>query len=408
MKEERNALQKEVFPKLRKLCMKHGFRFQAIDLRWGVSEEAGLDQQTMKICLEEIERSQRVSPKPNFIVLLGDRYGWRPLPYEIPADEFEEIKKVVSPPDKDFLFWEGDILEDDQLKKREGWYCRDENAVPPVYCLKPRLVDYDNASDDEIKKARDLEYKDWENIEKRLKSILLNAIDELGWDKNDSRRFKYESSATEQEIIKGVLKLPEDGSLSEEHIFSFIRKIKGKKGIPFDDNSKDFFDFTAAGTIDASAEEKLIALKDKIDDKLHSSNIFDYETEWEGKGVNKQHIKKLCADVYSSLEKVINEQIDEFEDKDPLDIEIEAHKEFGEERCKFFIGREDNRAQIKNYLDNPNSRPLIVYGESGSGKSALMAQAVEDSHQDFYKVLLIMLLFGLLVPHRNHQICVLY
>jgi len=51
--------------------MEHGFRFQAIDLRWGVSEEAGLDQQTMKICLEEIERSQKVSPKPNFIVLLG-------------------------------------------------------------------------------------------------------------------------------------------------------------------------------------------------------------------------------------------------------------------------------------------------------------------------------------------------
>jgi WD40 repeat protein len=386
MKEERNALQKEVFPKLRKLCMEHGFRFQAIDLRWGVSEEAGLDQQTMKICLEEIERSQRVSPKPNFIVLLGDRYGWRPLPYEIPADEFEEIKKVVSPSDKDFLFWEGDVLKEDQLKKREGWYCRDENAIPLVYCLKPRLVDYEqNDSDEEIKEARDLEYKDWENIEKRLKSILLNAINDLSWDNNDPRRFKYESSATEQEIIKGVLKLPEDGSLSEEHIFSFMRTIKNKKHISFDDYSKDFFDFTAAGTTDLSAEEKLIALKDKIDDKLPSSNIFDYETEWEGNGVSKQHIEKLCDDVHSSLEKVINEQINEFEEKDPLDVEIEAHKEFGEERCRFFMGREDNRAQIKNYLENPNSKPLIVYGVSGSGKSALMAQAVEDSHPGFYK-----------------------
>ncbi|MEN6553436.1 MAG: AAA family ATPase, partial [Methanobacterium sp.] len=386
MKEERNALQKEVFPKLRKLCVEHGFRFQAIDLRWGVSEEAGLDQQTMKICLEEIERSQKVSPKPNFIVLLGDRYGWRPLPYEIPADEFEEIKKVVSPFDKDFLLWEGDVLEDDQLKKREGWYCRDENAVPPVYCLKPRLVDYgEDASDDEIKEARDLEYKNWETIEKRLKSILLNAIDELGWNKDDPRRFKYESSATEQEIIKGVLNLPKDDSLSEEHVFSFIRKIKGKKSIYFDDYSKDFFDFTASGTIDASAEEKLAALKDKIEKKLSKSNRFDYETEWEEKGVNKKHIKKLCDDVYSSLEKVINEQINEFEDKDPLNIEIEAHKEFGEERCKFFKGRKDSLAQIKNYLDNPNSKPLIVYGESGSGKSALMGQAVEDLHPNFYK-----------------------
>jgi len=43
--EERNALQRRVWPELAKLCEKAGFRFQAIDLRWGISEEAGLDQQ---------------------------------------------------------------------------------------------------------------------------------------------------------------------------------------------------------------------------------------------------------------------------------------------------------------------------------------------------------------------------
>ena len=89
LKEERNALQEKVFPRLKELCLEHGCRFQAIDLRWGVSEEAALDQQTMKICLGEIERCQKTSPRPNFIVLLGDCYGWRPVPFEILADEFE-------------------------------------------------------------------------------------------------------------------------------------------------------------------------------------------------------------------------------------------------------------------------------------------------------------------------------
>jgi hypothetical protein len=37
LKEDRNGLQRHVFPKLRELCMRHGCRFQAIDLRWGVS-----------------------------------------------------------------------------------------------------------------------------------------------------------------------------------------------------------------------------------------------------------------------------------------------------------------------------------------------------------------------------------
>ena len=136
------------FPKLRELCMEHGFRFQAIDLRWGVSEEAGLDQQTMKICLEEIERSQNVSPKPNFIVLLGDRYGWIPFPYEIPADEFEEILTKVSKKDEELLVWNEEWPEEDFSSYNRGWYRKDENANPPVYCLKPRILDYsDKASD---------------------------------------------------------------------------------------------------------------------------------------------------------------------------------------------------------------------------------------------------------------------
>ena len=44
LKAERNALQAQVFPRLRELCQRRGSRFQAIDLRWGVREEAALDQ----------------------------------------------------------------------------------------------------------------------------------------------------------------------------------------------------------------------------------------------------------------------------------------------------------------------------------------------------------------------------
>jgi hypothetical protein len=57
LKAERDALQRDVFPKLRKLCEENGTRFQAIDLGWGVRDEAALDQQT--------------GIKPNFIVLPG-------------------------------------------------------------------------------------------------------------------------------------------------------------------------------------------------------------------------------------------------------------------------------------------------------------------------------------------------
>ena len=56
LKLERDVLQNRVFPELRQFCEMKGARFQAIDLRWGISEEAGENQQTMNICLEELFR----------------------------------------------------------------------------------------------------------------------------------------------------------------------------------------------------------------------------------------------------------------------------------------------------------------------------------------------------------------
>jgi hypothetical protein len=91
----------------------------------------------MKICLEEIKRCQRVTPRPNFIVLLGDRYGWRPLPTEIPAKECEHIVARVSNEDKVVLVW-----DKNQPEGQKGWYLRDDNAVPPVYCLQERGEEY--------------------------------------------------------------------------------------------------------------------------------------------------------------------------------------------------------------------------------------------------------------------------
>ena len=46
----------------------------------------------MEICLREIRRCQATGVKPNFIVLLGDRYGWQPLPARIAATEWNGLE----------------------------------------------------------------------------------------------------------------------------------------------------------------------------------------------------------------------------------------------------------------------------------------------------------------------------
>src|SRR5271157_2939043 len=126
--EERNALQREVFPQLSKVCEEHGARFQAIDLRWGVRDEAVFGQKMMEICLAEIERCQRTRIKPNFIVLLGDRYGKPPLPARVQASEFKAVlSRVDSEADRALI---------------ESWYRQDDNAIPAEYLLKPRTGEF--------------------------------------------------------------------------------------------------------------------------------------------------------------------------------------------------------------------------------------------------------------------------
>ena len=218
---ERNALQERVFPRLRELCAQHGARFQAIDLRWGVSEEASLDQQTMNICIGEIERCQQVTPRPNFIVLLGNRYGWLPPPSQIPAAEFEAIlEQLPDSEDRDLL-----------LK----WFHRDDNAVPPEYCLQPRSGEY-------------AIYEHWETTERRLRTILEIAAEQLKlW---PDELIKYVTSATEQEIVDGAMRVAD----ARDHVFCFFREIDG---LPQDLKAKGYIDLDANHRPDQDATSKL-------------------------------------------------------------------------------------------------------------------------------------------------------
>jgi len=129
LKHERDALQRDVFPKLEQFCASRQFQFQAIDLRWGVPTEAGLDHRTMRICFEELRRSQEISPQPNFLILLGNRYGWRPLPEEVSQAEFEQLAAAAnSETNNPIPGTHGKTA----LQVLKEWYRCDENVLDPT------------------------------------------------------------------------------------------------------------------------------------------------------------------------------------------------------------------------------------------------------------------------------------
>ncbi|CAK0781066.1 DUF4062 domain-containing protein [Gammaproteobacteria bacterium] len=81
MEAERNYLLQHVFPEVRERCAERRAGFSEIDLRWGVTEAAAKNGQTVAICLAEIDRCRDYPPF--FIGFLGERYGWVPRPADL-------------------------------------------------------------------------------------------------------------------------------------------------------------------------------------------------------------------------------------------------------------------------------------------------------------------------------------
>jgi len=434
LKAERNALQERVFPRLRELAAEHGCRFQPIDLRWGVSDQASLDQQAMNICLGEIKRCQLTSPRPNFIVLLGDRYGWLPPPSQIPASEYEQIiQEVGDPMDIAFL---------------GEWYFLDDNAVPPEYRLKARQPG-----------SKYEAYDAWQPVESRLQKILAQTIVDLVDPQLQTR--PYTASATEQEIAAGALQVKG----ASEHVFCFLREIEGlpetfnaqafqaevrvrlqaeygdespepaiveyikdflnlapsaaakdvndlidtlQDHAPKDSLESDFLsqvrgwlgDFTARDfqnlieedwSPDQASLNNQVQLKKRLEYHV-PDNTFHYQSEWVGQGITTSHIDRLCDDVYESLSGIILQEIEQapeiIQEKEAstlidahaeLDEEGFAHRKFAEERLQHFIGRNEILEKIKIYLNSGGSRVLGIYGTGGTGKSALTAKAILET-----------------------------
>ena len=83
----------------------------------------------------------------------------------------------------------------------------------------------------------------------------------------------------------------------------------------------------------------------------------------------------LCNDVWRNLAGMILSQLERLESVEAVEAEAKAHEDFGEERCRVFVGRDNQVGGIAKYLQATEAQSLSVIGEPGSGKSALMAKA---------------------------------
>ena len=203
-KKERDVLHKKVFSRVDKFCNENGFSFQPIDLRWGVSNEAQHYQKTLEVCLEEV-RACKHFPYPNFLIMAGDRYGYVPLPYMIEKSEFDKILEILKN-NKEKVLIKYEVIKDEKgevlsqkvpkeitkLELLEEWYKLDENQIPISYVLKPRADEYKDS-------------ENWKKDQEELRIILQYAANKIFDNKDNQEYLKYFTSATEAEVLEGIL-----------------------------------------------------------------------------------------------------------------------------------------------------------------------------------------------------------
>ena len=377
---ERDILRERVWPRLERFCEQWGARFEAVDLRWGVGSEAAADQQTMNICLGEIERCHRVTPRPNFFILLGDHYGWRPLPPQIAANEFDALAAYLAAEDR--------VLA-------EAWYERDDNARPPWRRLRPQ---------DEA----------WAEVEGRLHAALQKAAEDAGL---EERRLRvYRTSATEQEIVAGALE-----AADPDQVVCVLRRIDVDPSwatamTPAEAEQLARFvdaDPEPAGALRAELKARLAARILCPSDDAEPGTAFTMA--WGDPAAQLDYLNLFAERVAGELEASIGEELREPRHQagqteapprrlpadDFLDAGGRAHRDFAEDRIQFFTGRQDELARIDRYVDDDVPQPLAVTGGGGTGKSALIGEAVRRTLQRYPGALVVYRFIGATAGSSN-------
>ncbi|OCU00805.1 NACHT domain- and WD repeat-containing protein 1 [Xenopus laevis] len=383
MAEERNALMEMAYPDIQAFCQQHGLGFEVVDMRWGVRDYATVDHMTTELCLKEIDSCQKTSMGPSFIALVGNRYGFRPIPRVISEEEFNILFNKIQRNESDA-----------QLLTK--WFWKDMNTVPPTYVLQPITTHLPHyaATDPSYAELQAQENKEWRNTEKQLsKALRLAAMEaQIEGFFTLEQKHKYFKSVTESEIECGLLTC----GANKEGSTIFLREAKDlNQG---QDKSSGLLDVREDGSIDTEAQDLLQNLKSRIVNNYEDC-VKTYVVEMSKQKTKTAYLHELCDQAIS----VVNHQIlrylpsgntvqSQSENEQPwlgwLRQEIIHHLSSSQKKSQVFCGRQDLLQRIMSYIQERDSHvypPLIIYGVSGSGKTALMCKAFEILKQTVSK-----------------------
>ncbi|XP_063311499.1 NACHT domain- and WD repeat-containing protein 1 [Pelobates fuscus] len=372
MAEERDMLMELAYPEIQAFCQKNGLTFEVVDMRWGVRDYATVDHMTTELCMKEIEFCRRTSMGPFFIGLVGQRYGFRPIPRIINEEEFIILYNKIQRNDSD-------------AQLLTHWFWKDMNAVPPNYILQPITVHLPYYGDTNPARA-DLQMQDmkkWRWIERQLTLALRSAATDAQKEGliTSEQKHKYFKSVTEYEIEAGLLA----SKTNELRSVMFFREVKD---LEFSAKRSKYLDVKEDGSLDTEAQEFLGYLKERIAQN-HPHEVKKHIVEI-SKPTKSSYFKELCDQVIAVVNhQILNYLTREIPSETGSEIqpwlgwlmqEVTHHLSLSHEKSQIFCGQQELLHRILGNIKDEADRirpPLVISGTSGSGKTALMCKIFE-------------------------------
>ncbi|XP_058049899.1 NACHT and WD repeat domain-containing protein 2 [Ahaetulla prasina] len=380
---ERNALREHVYPKLREFCREnYGMEFQVIDLYWGLDPEEWDSPDLQKTRMRLLEDCLKTSAGPCFVGLLGEKYGSIRIPGEVESSEFEMILDAA-------------IEAKLETKILEECYCRDENAVPPTYYLKPKPDILKSNPNMMEASCNPVSESKWQEISEEIKVMFKTAVKIL-YEKGKMRHSqakRYLSSAIEDEFD---FALGKQTPAFLKKCVCYIRKIANIERFVKSPEMEKYMDVLCGGgkfLRDPEALEKLIRLRDEfVPTIVASSNLrvytsvthcdikYGYTQEVEShyiEGLGKQFYEDMIDIIQATVQQNFDIETDWIYD------EILQHTSLCRTYSSFYEYRCEARTIMRKYLlpkKMGHINPLIVYGGPCTGKTFLLAEVARKAY----------------------------
>ncbi|GBG34148.1 Kinesin light chain 3 [Hondaea fermentalgiana] len=323
---------------LQSLARALGCEYEAIEMRWGISDEMTHSHLTTETCLRAIGKANAESDALSFLFISTDKYGYRDVPSRIDSTTMSTLLEHAG--------------EHTDLLLQA--YQQDLNDLDAAYFVQP--LSSDTVPEDVVHKVL---------LEIGTAAGLSDLIEDL------------HKSVTFREVEKGILENPD----AAQQAFCFQRDLANVT----EPSNKDFFDNQASS---------VAHLRELVSDRLPRTRIEDYEVDYATlKASSKDLVPGVvggflwgafAAGAAALIEAASSIQVLE----NSFMREYCSHIELCLEFCKHAIETEAVSAvlhdsqEILEYAGSSAPRIVGVYGDPGIGKStvlALLARSLSSS-----------------------------